>query len=58
MRKTTNAERCKTYREKKKETYRKNANLRKKHTRETYPLKATNSEAYEHLKLKKTKVPP
>ena len=49
MGKTTNAERCKTYREKNKETYRKNDNLRKKHTRAT--LKATNSEAYENLKL-------
>ena len=34
---------------KNKETYRKNDNLRKKHTRAT--LKATNSEAYENLKL-------
>ena len=32
-----------------KETYRKNDNLRNKHTRAT--LKATNSEAYENLKL-------
>ena len=49
MGKTTNAEKCKTYREKNKETYRKNDNLRKKHTRA--PSKATNSEAYENLKL-------
>ena len=34
---------------KNKETYRKNDDLRKKHTRAT--MKATNSEAYENLKL-------
>ena len=61
MRKTTNAGRCKTYRQKSKAKYqkkkekknkwinKKHDNLRKKHVQVI--LKATNSEAY-HLKKK------
>ena len=49
MGKTTNAERCKKYREKNKEKYQKNDRLRKKNARVT--LKVTNTSAYENLKL-------